>query len=50
MKNKSEITQEEENIKKEDNEVINSDEVNDPTTVENITKEEKQDNPTNESN
>ncbi len=47
---KPENIQPEDNIEKEDNEVINSDEVNDPITVENITKEEKQDNSTNESN
>ena len=47
---KPENIQPEEKIDKEDNEVINTDEANDPITVENITKEEKQDNPTNESN
>ena len=47
---KPENIQPEENIDKKDNEVINTDEANDPITVENTTKEEKQDNQTNESN
>ncbi len=48
---KPENIQPEENIEKEHNEVISTDEANDANTVENITnKEEKQDNPTNESN
>ena len=47
---KPENIQPEENIEKEDNEVINTDEANDPITIENITKQEKQDNQTNESN
>ena len=47
---KPENIQPEEKIEKKDNEVINTDKANDPITVENITKEEKQDNPINESN
>jgi len=47
---KPENIQPEENIQKENNEVINTNDANDPITVENITKEEKQDNQTNESN
>ena len=47
---KPENIQPEEKIKKKDNEVINTDEANDQITVENITKEEKEDNPINESN